>query len=396
MGNERVYPATPDAITHIGAPVTKYYYANGQRIAMRQGDVVYYLHTDHLGSVSVLSDGSGHEVPGSAVRYLPYGGLRLGDASTLPTDYTFTGQRLDAGTGLYQMGARWYDPRIGRWISADPLVPEPGNPQDWNRYSYVANNPVRSTDPSGHFIFTRPSWMYLVPVLNTYAYARDCATSLSQAIEAYQAGERRIGVLALHATGATDFLVRQAESINRLNEDMRVVFSNAPLEERLPHAIHLGVWATGTAAQIVGAGQLAKAGIGAFRAPHVADDAVGQLADDAGSALRPGQAGRFGDLRRLGTVGDDLTPHHMPQSALGFTSADDGGALVMTQAEHAQTRTYWWRGAQTAAQDAGKPFRDVLAADIWDVRSIVGSRYNEGLRALINYYRTNFPNLMAK
>jgi len=104
VGNAREYPAVPDATTRITAPVTKYYYANGQRVAMRQGDVVYYIHTDHpsfhsgqaLGSVSVLSDGSGHEVPGSAVRYLPYGGLRLGDASTLPTDYTFTGQRDEA------------------------------------------------------------------------------------------------------------------------------------------------------------------------------------------------------------------------------------------------------------------------------------------------------------
>lgn len=294
------------------------------------------------------------------------------------------------------MRARYYHPRLGRFVSADVVVPVPGNPQDWNRYTYVANNPLRSTDPSGHFIFNRPSWMYLVPGLNVYAYARDCATSISQAVEAYQAGERRVGVLALHATGATDFLVRQAESVNRLNEDVRVVFSDAPFAERLPHAVHLGVWATGTAAEIVGAGQLAQAGVRVFRAPAVADDAIGQLADDATGALRPGEAGRFGDLRKMGLSGDNLTPHHMPQSALGYTSVDDSGALVMTQAEHAQTRTYLWRGAQTAVQDAGKPFRDVLAADIWYVRAIVGSRYNKGLLALIDYYRTNFPNPMAK
>jgi hypothetical protein len=131
-------------------------------------------------------------------------------------------------------------------------------------------------------------------------------------------------------------------------------------------------------------------------ASQAVDDAVGQLVDDTSGALRPGEVGRFGDLRKMGLPGDDLTPHHMPQRALGFTSADDGGALVMTQAEHAQTRTYFWRGAQSAAQDAGRPFRDVLAADIWDVRSIVGSRYNKGLLALIDYYRTNFPDLIAE
>lgn len=125
-----------------------------------------------------------------------------------------------------------------------------------------------------------------MPGLNMYAYARDCATSISQVVEAYQAGERRVGVLALHATGATDFLVRQAESVNRLNEDVRVVFSDAPFAERLPHAVHLGVWATGTAAQIVGAVQLARAGIEAIRAgsPKAPEPMRPQYASSSGSA----------------------------------------------------------------------------------------------------------------
>ena len=59
------------------------------------------------------------------------------------TDATFTGQRRDVGTGLYFYGARWYDPVVGRFIQADPLVPEPGNPQSLNRYSYVLNNSLR-------------------------------------------------------------------------------------------------------------------------------------------------------------------------------------------------------------------------------------------------------------
>jgi hypothetical protein len=50
------------------------------------------------------------------------------------------------------MGARWYDPSTGRWLSADTVVPEPGNPQSLNRFSYVNNQPLRYTDPSGHYI----------------------------------------------------------------------------------------------------------------------------------------------------------------------------------------------------------------------------------------------------
>lgn len=50
----------------------------------------------------------------------------------------------------------------------------------------------------------------------------------------------------------------------------------------------------------------------------------------------------------------------------------------------------------TKAEDAGQSFRDVLAKDIRDVRSIVGNAYNEGLQNVIQYYRQNFPGLMEK
>jgi RHS repeat-associated protein len=77
--------------------------------------------------------------------YLPFGETRSG---SLPTDKLFTGQRL-AGTGLYYYNARYYDATIGRFISPDTVIPNPANPQCFNRYSYVLNNPLKYTDPSG-------------------------------------------------------------------------------------------------------------------------------------------------------------------------------------------------------------------------------------------------------
>jgi RHS repeat-associated protein len=67
---------------------------------------------------------------------------------TLATDRRFTGQRLDS-TGLYYDNARYYDPVIGRFISADTVVQSFSNPQTLNRYSYCVNNPLKYTDPSG-------------------------------------------------------------------------------------------------------------------------------------------------------------------------------------------------------------------------------------------------------
>lgn len=60
------------------------------------------------------------------------------------------GQTHDVSTGLMHYGARYYDPQIGRFISADTIVPDPSNPQDLNRYSYVGNNPLTYSDPTGH------------------------------------------------------------------------------------------------------------------------------------------------------------------------------------------------------------------------------------------------------
>jgi RHS repeat-associated protein len=82
-------------------------------------------------------------------RHLPYGQERWTD-SPAQTDFTFTGQRADNYTHLIEMGARWYDPYLNRWISADTIVPQPGDPQSLNRYSYVHNNALRYVDPSGH------------------------------------------------------------------------------------------------------------------------------------------------------------------------------------------------------------------------------------------------------
>jgi len=66
------------------------------------------------------------------------------------TDQLFTGQR-DVGLGIYHYEARFYSPKLGRFLSPDTIVPGAANPQAWNRYSYTLNNPVRYTDPTGHY-----------------------------------------------------------------------------------------------------------------------------------------------------------------------------------------------------------------------------------------------------
>ncbi|MCS6911035.1 MAG: RHS repeat-associated core domain-containing protein, partial [Anaerolineales bacterium] len=132
-----------------------YYHANGRPIAMRvltpgnNTGTLYYLLSDHLGSISAVTDLSGSAI--ARQWYHPYGGVRA-STGTLPTRRGYTGQLADE-TGLYFYNARYYSPLLGRFISADSIVPELGNPQSLNRFSYVRNNPLRYTDPSGHCEF---------------------------------------------------------------------------------------------------------------------------------------------------------------------------------------------------------------------------------------------------
>jgi RHS repeat-associated protein len=161
-----------------GTPIIRRTYSLvGQAIATRvSGDPVstnnslFFFYSDHLGSTSMLHK-PGQSVPftGSTTRYLPFGGYRGTAPSQAITDRDFTGQRENMELGLLYYNARYYLPGVGRFVSADTIVPDSTNPQSWNKYSYVYNNPLRYTDPTGHYIFEDdPSEPYIPPTLPSY------------------------------------------------------------------------------------------------------------------------------------------------------------------------------------------------------------------------------------
>jgi len=117
-------------------------------------DILFY-HPDHLGSTAVVTDLDGRVV--SETAYYPFGVQRyeLQSTSWFAGDYKFTGKERDRESGLSYYAARYYEPVLGKFISADPLFAatgdDGGNPQRLGLYSYVLNNPMRYTDPSGLF-----------------------------------------------------------------------------------------------------------------------------------------------------------------------------------------------------------------------------------------------------
>lgn len=128
----------------------------GQAIAIRErvnsnAPTFYYLYTDHLGSTSMMAYTMGGVLAGSTARYTPFGEYVGGVApSQTVTDRGFTGHQHNDSIKLIYMNARFYVPGLGRFASADTIVPNAGNPQSYNRYSYVYNNPLNYTDPTGH------------------------------------------------------------------------------------------------------------------------------------------------------------------------------------------------------------------------------------------------------
>jgi len=102
---------------------------------------ISYLASDGLGSVSEALSASGTVT--AAQLYGPYGGVRY-SSGTMPTAKGFTGQRADASTsGLDYYEARYYDPVLGQFASADTK-------EGPNRFAYVAGNPETLVDPTGH------------------------------------------------------------------------------------------------------------------------------------------------------------------------------------------------------------------------------------------------------
>ncbi|MDQ7844210.1 MAG: RHS repeat-associated core domain-containing protein [Armatimonadota bacterium] len=106
----------------------------------------YFAH-DGLGGLTALTDSAG--APLASLFYDAWGNLRSSSGTWNGGNYRFTGAELDQATGLYHMGARFYAPSLGRWLSEDPMTDKPFEPQSLNFYAYVANNPLLYVDPAG-------------------------------------------------------------------------------------------------------------------------------------------------------------------------------------------------------------------------------------------------------
>ncbi len=121
---------------------TRYVYLGRHLIGKDGIDGLRYLHTDALGSLVAETDAS--KTVTQRYHYLPYGGA----FGTAPNGPGYAGNVMDP-SGLTYMQARYYDPQLGRFLSTDPVDPDPMSGMNFNRYAYADGNPYSKYDPNG-------------------------------------------------------------------------------------------------------------------------------------------------------------------------------------------------------------------------------------------------------
>ncbi len=108
---------------------------------------VTYFHNDISGTPVLATDANGNVV--WRENYRPYGERMNNPSAEAGNAIGFTGKPFDPTTGLSYMGARYYNPMLGRFMGVDPAPGNVGDLHSFNRYAYANNNPYKFVDPDG-------------------------------------------------------------------------------------------------------------------------------------------------------------------------------------------------------------------------------------------------------
>ena len=231
----------------LGDETNAYLYGVG-RIGEEQPDGWQYYLGDALGSVRQLTDEAGEIT--LAKSYLPYGEA-INEAGSSDSAYGYTGEWVDGYIELVYLRARWYAPYLNQFIQRDPIVPDYSNPQNLNAYSYVLNNPVNFTDPSGLSPINQQEppdhrdltyWLYEEISENANGYYVQRIRSLLNSSDLVQKARAVFGWIFLVKDEAKWDSKHRIRSSFRGGESIRLTSSEGPTwyEYTVPGNIHYG------------------------------------------------------------------------------------------------------------------------------------------------------------
>ena len=255
---------------------------------LKAASTANYLHQDYLGSVVAISNVLG--VVTERMAFDPWG-KRRNTNGTADTSDSLVGQTTDRGftmhehldeVGVIHMNGRVYDPLIGRFMSADPIIQAPDNLQSYNRFAYVMNNPLNFTDPTGFSRWTRFRDRVLRPVIAI--------------VVAYYTGGAVSGFLsgAAGVTGATAYATQIAIISGAAGGFAGGVVSSGTLKGGLQGALTGGLFG--------GVGASFDAGSFGSYAGHAATGCISAVA--AGGACGPGAASALFGKFTSNVIGD--------------------------------------------------------------------------------------------
>ena len=217
-GSSVIYAGVQEVETSGGTVKVKTYWPNG--IGLEIDTItssatttdLMYVHKDRLGSPVLITNQNGAAV--EQLAYDTWGKRRLPDSSGTPNSLDgvidnrgFTGHEMLDQFDLVHMNGRVYDPLTGRFLSGDALVGDPVNGQNYNRYSYVLNNPTNLTDPTGFDAATAMPTVEIHGCAEVCREARKTATNLqNQAARALEIARQQFSSSArtfVRASSAT-------------------------------------------------------------------------------------------------------------------------------------------------------------------------------------------------
>lgn len=164
-----VYAGNYEKVTEGEGIVREFYYLDNGVIVIKQKGVFtpYQAFTDNLGSVLSILNEEGEKV--FDAEYDAWGNQTI-SKNEIGFQRGYTGHEMLNEFGIINMNGRLYDPVLGRFFSPDNYVQAPDNSQNFNRYSYCLNNPLKYTDPSGEVISTATAMM-IVGVASSMMFA---------------------------------------------------------------------------------------------------------------------------------------------------------------------------------------------------------------------------------